>query len=152
MDTQILTAADQVTCLESIKRHLSPGGALIVHLDHLSVRWLGALMGDEGGVYKTAESLTHPETGRKIQTSRAWSYEPATQTAISQTVWEEISEGGEVTDLWESGPLRFHCVFRFEMEHLLERTGFTVEAVYGDFFRGELIGESSEMIWVARYR
>jgi len=146
----ILTAADQVACLESVGRHLEPGGTLIVHLDHLDVRWLGELRGDRGGVFEPAESFTHPRTGRQIRTSRAWSYEPATQTAVSRTVWEEIDVGGHVSDRWESGPLRFHCVFRFEMEHLLARVGFAVRAVYGDFLRRELRDESSEMIWVAR--
>jgi hypothetical protein len=56
------------------------------------------------------------------------------------------------TDRWESGPVRLHCAFRFEMQHLLERTGFGSEAVYGDFFRHELQHESSEMVWVAKYQ
>lgn len=146
----ILTAKDQVATLESIKRHLVPGGTLVVHLDHLSVSWLGELAGDQGDVFKTAGMFTHPKTGRQIRTSQAWSYEPVSQTAISQTVWEAINANGEVADRWESGPLRFHCVFRFEMEHLLKRAGFEVDDVYGDFFRQELQDESSEMIWVAR--
>jgi hypothetical protein len=36
------------------------------------------------------------------------------------------------------------------VEHLLARAGFVVEALYGDFFRGALADESSEMVWVAR--
>ncbi len=146
----ILTAQDQVATLRAIKQRLVPGGILVVHLDHLSVSWLGELTGDQGGVLETAGSFCHPETGQQIRTSQAWWYEPATQTAVSQTVWEAIDANGEVLDRWESGPLRFHCVFRFEMEHLLERTGFVIESVYGDFFRNELQNESSEMIWVAR--
>jgi len=145
----ILTAEDQVATLKSIKRHLAPGGILVVHVDHLSVSWLGELVGEQGGVFKTARSFAHPKTGRKIRTFQAWSYEPATQTAISQKVWEAINANGDVVDRWESGSLRFHCVFRFEMEHLLERTGFVIESVYGDFFRQELQNDSSEMVWVA---
>jgi ubiquinone/menaquinone biosynthesis C-methylase UbiE len=145
----MLTAEDQVASLKSIKRHLVPGGILVVHLDHLSVSWLGELTGDQGGVFKTAGLFSHPKTGQQIRTSQAWSYEPATQTAISQKVWEAINATDEVVDRWESGPLRFHCVFRFEMEHLLERTGFVIESVYGDFFRQELQNDSSEMVWVA---
>jgi ubiquinone/menaquinone biosynthesis C-methylase UbiE len=145
----LLTAEDQVASLESIRRHLVPGGRLVVHLDHLSVGWLGELAGDQGGVFKAAGSFSHPKTGQQIRTSQAWSYEPATQTAISQKVWEAIGATGEVIDRWESGPLRFHCVFRFEMEHLLERTGFVIESVYGDFSRQELQDDSSEMVWIA---
>jgi hypothetical protein len=36
------------------------------------------------------------------------------------------------------------------MEHLLARTGFEVQAVYGDFFGGELQDNSAEMVWVAK--
>jgi hypothetical protein len=36
------------------------------------------------------------------------------------------------------------------MEHAAKRAGFTVEAVYGDFSRGDLTDASSEMIWVLR--
>ena len=94
----------------------------------------------------------HPKTRRLIRTSRAWSYEPSTQTASVVTVWEEIGADGKVGDRWERGPIRLHCVFRFEMEHLLARVGFEVEALYGDFFRQELRDESTEMLWVVRNR
>ena len=43
-----------------------------------------------------------------------------------------------------------HCVFRLEMERLLSRTGFAVEAVYGDFERHQLTDDSAEMIFMAR--
>jgi len=146
----ILTPEDQVACLACIKRHLNPGGTLVVHLDHQNVSWLGDLIRDKGGVYETAEQVSHPQTGRQIRTLRAWSYEPSTQTAIVQTVWEAIDADGEVADRWDSGPIRLHCVFRFEMAHLLALTGFEVEAVYGDFFHGALTDESQDMVWVAK--
>ncbi len=148
----ILTADDQVATLTSIKRHLVPGGILVVHLDHQDIQWLGALIGTHGGVFESTGVFSHPKTGQQIRASQAWSYERATQTAISQHVWEAIDATGAVTDRWESGPVRLHCVFRFEMQHLLERTGFGIEAVYGDFFRHELQHESSEMVWVAKYQ
>jgi hypothetical protein len=46
--------------------------------------------------------------------------------------------------------MALHCVFRFEMEHLLARTGFEIQAMYGDFLKNKLSDNSSEMIWVAR--
>lgn len=67
-----------------------------------------------------------------------------------QTVWEEIGTNGQVVNREETGPVRLHCVFRFEMEHLLARSGFAVEALYGDFFRHALLDDSSSMVWVAR--
>jgi len=143
------TPQDQVACLECIHGHLGPGGALVVHLDHPDVPWLAGSIGENGGRFEAAEEFQHPVTGRPVRAYRAWSYEPATQTATCQTAWEEVEAGGQVVERWQTQPRRLHCVFRFEMEHLLARTGFSVEAVYGDFFRHALADDSTEMIWVA---
>ena len=146
----LLTPEDQLATLRSIRRHLLPGGILVVHLDHQSVDWLGWLAGPKRGIFEPAEEFLHPTTGRLVRALRAWSYEPATQTAIAQTVWQEIGTDGSVAGRWERGPIRLHCVFRFEMHHLLALAGFELDAVYGDFVRGELTDDSEEMVWVAR--
>jgi ubiquinone/menaquinone biosynthesis C-methylase UbiE len=146
----MVEASDQVACLERISRHLDADGTLVVHLDHQNLSWLGDLVREKGGVFEKAEEFIHPESGRQVRTSRAWSYEPSTQTAIAQTIWEEIDEQGSVTERLESGPIRLHCVFRFEMEHLLALTGFRVEALYGNFLREELADDSDGMIWIAK--
>jgi SAM-dependent methyltransferase len=144
------TPQDQVACLGCIKRHLNPGGTLIVHLDPPDIPWLGDLRREKGGVFEAEEQFQHPDTGHQIQALRAWSYEPSTQTAIVQSVWEELDADGRVVNRVERGPIRLHCVFPFEMEHLLARTGFEVETVYGDFFRQGFRDDSPDMIWVAR--
>jgi ubiquinone/menaquinone biosynthesis C-methylase UbiE len=147
------TTQDQAACLRCIKRHLNPGGLMVMHLDHMNaenVRWLGELCGEKGGVFEGAEQFKHPETGHQTRASRAWSYEPSTQTAIVQTVWEEMDTDGQVLNRVEREPIRLHCVFRFEMEHLLARVGLRREAVYGDFFHHELRDDSPSMIWVVK--
>ena len=144
------TPDDQVACLECIKRHLRPDGVLVIHLDHQDVAWLGGLRGEKGGRLEPADQFQNPKTGRQVRGFRAWSYEPAGQTATSRALWEELGADGQVVERWESAPVRLHCVFRYEMEHLLARVGFAVDAVYGDFYRGPLMDASSDMIWVAR--
>lgn len=146
----VVTASDQVACLKAIRLHLVPGGVLCLHLDHQDIDWLGDLWRDGGGVFEEAESFVHPQTGRQVRARRAWSYERATQTAVVQTVWEEMGAGGRIGDRWDTGPVRLHCVFPFEMQHLLALTGFSVQAVYGSFFGEAFTDESTEMIWVAR--
>jgi SAM-dependent methyltransferase len=144
---------DQVACIECIWHHLRPGGLLMVHLDHMNtehMKWLGEISGEERGVFENDEQFKHPKTGSLIQPSTAWSYEPASQTATKQTVWEEIGVDGKPIRRWETGAIPLHCVFRFEMEHLLKRVGFEVENVYGDFYRQELQDDSPHMIWLAR--
>ena len=144
------TTDDQFACLQSIGRHLVPGGLLVVYLDQPEVDWLGDLTRDLGGVFQVAEPFVHPQTGRQVRALHLWSYEPATQTAISRMVWEILGDEGEVVDRLDRGPVRLHVVFRFEMERLLARAGFSVEVVYGDFHRQELRDDSSEMVWLAR--
>ena len=146
----MLTPEDQVQALETFKHHLEPGGILVIHLDHQSVDWLGDLLGDLGGKFEQGKDVLHPRTGYTSRKSNAWTCEPSTQTAIVITRWEAIGKDNSVIQRWERKSMALHCVFRFEMEHLLARTGFEIQAVYGDFFKNELNDESSEMIWVAR--
>jgi hypothetical protein len=49
----------------------------------------------------------------------------------------------------ETGAIRLHCLFRFEVEHLMGRVGLDVRATYGDFFGEPLSDDSPQMIWVA---
>jgi ubiquinone/menaquinone biosynthesis C-methylase UbiE len=153
----MLTEEDQFACLACIRRHLAPGGRLVLHLDAPDVAWLGGLCTGQGaaaggGAFGPASEVVDPATGHRVRTSRAWSYEPSTQTASVVSDWEEIGPDGQLLDRWQRGPVRLHSVFRFEVAHLLARTGFEVEALYGDFRGGEFGDASSDMIWVARLR
>lgn len=146
----MLTPDDQLACLINLKRHLTPGGTLVVHLDHQSVDWLGSLLTGQGGVFKAGTTRLHPITGRRYRPSHAWTYEPATQTATVTSVWEELNEEGAVIDRVQRAPMPLHCVFRFEMQHLLARAGFEIHALYGDFFHHALTDQSTDMIWLAK--
>ena len=143
------TPGEQVSCLECVKRHLLPGGQLVVHVNHLDFRWLGDLLRQQEHSFELEGKFIHPTTSREIQSFSAWSYEPSNQTAIVHMRWEELDPDGHVTDSWQTAPARIHCAFRFEMEHVFARVGFAVEASYGDFSRHPLADNSTEMIWVA---
>ncbi len=146
----MLTPDDQISCLKSIYRHLLPGGMLVAHLDHQDLAWLGEIGSQKHGVFEPGHDLKHPQTGNTIHVSYAWSYERSTQAATLFQVWQEVDTNGAALHRWEWEPKHFHCVFRYEMEHLLARAGFEVMAVYGDFSQHDLANESSEMIWMAR--
>jgi ubiquinone/menaquinone biosynthesis C-methylase UbiE len=144
------TPDDQFACLSCIRRHLSPGGTLIVHLDHQDIDWLGDIYAHPFQTVEHDRKLTHPATGQICRMAYSWAYERATQTAILQTSWEILDAGDTVIDRHDNAPLRLHSIFRNEMAHAAGRAGFTVEAVYGDFARGDLTEDSAEMIWVLR--
>jgi len=148
----MLTPEDQVSCLESIHRHLTPGGMLVAHLDHQDLGWLGEIGAKKYGVFEAGKGFKHPQTGNDIHTTYSWSYDRCTQVAIQKRVWEEVGQEGEVLHRWVWEPEKFHCVFRYEMEHLLVRSGFDVVGVYGDFFKQELGNDSPDLIFVAKAR
>lgn len=146
----MLTPEDQVKALETFKRHLEPGGMLVIHLDHQSVDWLGDLLRDLGGKFDASKEVRHPQTDHLIRKANAWTFERSTQNATVTSRWEELDAEGSVLQMWERKPMTLHCVFRFEMEHLLARVGFADRVVYGDFFKNPLSETSSGMVWVAR--
>ena len=130
----MLTAADQLACLHCIRRQLTPDGKLVVHIDNPDPAWLERLTQNQGIGFNLVGEY-HPGSIRgSVRKWNSWSYEPATQTATAVTAWEIIGEDGTLVERQENAQKHLHCIFRFEMEQLLARAGFEVEALYGDFF------------------
>jgi hypothetical protein len=48
--------------------------------------------------------------------------------------------------------LKLRWMYRYEAGHLLARSGFAVETLYGGFNRQPFDEDSQEMIWVAHKR
>lgn len=143
----MLTIPAQLACLASIRRHLSDKGKMIVHIDHQDPDWLGGLPTEPDGESGNPSIIKLPD-GRAFRTTKRWSYDRTTQTAALVTKIEQLNPAGKIMDRATRGPVQMHCYFRCEMEHLLERAGFDVQALYGDFGRGALTNHSTEMIWV----
>ena len=144
------TPEEQVTCLSQIKRHLISGGWLILHLDHQDVRWLAELLEDKAPEYSRGQATGTPPHSQTVSLLPFWQYQPATETATATSKWEEVGKENEILGTWEREPNRLHCAFRSEIEHLLIQCGFTIEALYGDFYHHPLEDKSENMIWVAR--
>ena len=62
-----------------------------------------------------------------------------------QFEWDE--DNGKRTEIWKS-PLRFF--FRYELEHLIERTEFKSYQIFGDYKGNELGSDSKEFVVVCR--
>jgi SAM-dependent methyltransferase len=143
----LLTADRQLECLRTLKRHLAPGGRLIIHLDHQDPAWLGDVAGERAGTFQPGPPVTLAD-GRRVRAFQAWTYDRSTQTATSDRYYEELDAAGQAIRRIDRGPVQLHCVFRTEMEHLLARAGLEIAALYGDFERRPLLVSSSDMIWV----
>src|SRR5439155_9855652 len=86
--------------------------------------------------------------GRRCELWVVPEYETTTQR-ITVRALVEAYEGERIVETTEAS-LELRMVYRYEMEHLLARAGFEIEALYGDFDERPLTEDCREMIWVAR--
>ena len=142
----MLTIDDQLSCLGCIHRHLAPDGRLAINIFNPDIVAIGQwLTTKKGSLQRRGEA---PSGGSAV----GWetrTYRPASQEVESTFLDEELSDEGAVTSrVYRDLKLRY--IFRFEMEHLLARAGFEIEALYGDHYGGPFEDTSPEMVWVAR--
>jgi hypothetical protein len=104
----------------------------------------------DGTGFEKGSLLIDPITGHKYRMVHSWTFERSTQTATVHIIWEEIDQDGNPIQTWEMNPMMLHCAFRSEIVQLFLRAGFTIESVYGDFFKNPLTDQSEQMIWVTR--
>ncbi len=146
----LLTVDDQLSCLRCIHRHLVPGGRLAIDIFNPDIVTIGQWLSTKrGGLQRRRDDYRHPRTGRISKRWETRAYRTAGQEVESTFLDEELDdEGAVVSRIYRD--LRLRYIFRFEMQHLLERTGFEIEALSGDFFGGPFEDTSPEMVWVAR--
>jgi hypothetical protein len=87
--------------------------------------------------------------GRRVALSeRVAAFHRALQRNDVEMIFEVKHPGGKQERLVMAWTLRYF--FRYEVEHLLARSGFRLEAVYGKFDSSLLTDDSPEMIFVAK--
>lgn len=138
----LLTKEDQVSCLGEVHKHLSDGGLLILDLfaprhDLLAqvhrTFELGKFYDEESDVYVTR----HAEDR----------YDLAKQTLHEDRFYEWTDKSGEFHRQTWSFDLSY--LFRYEAELLLEKCGFHVKHVYGDFDKSPYDYYSGEQVFIA---
>lgn len=143
-----LTVEDQRACLRCIARHLKPDGRLILDVFDPLLEAIVDHMRPTGLVQRMRE-IVSPATGRRVAIFTSRSYDLVKQQLLERRVYEEMDETGQVTTR-RHGTVTLRFAYRYEMQHLLELCGYMVEALYGDFSRGEF-QHGGEQIWVMRY-
>ena len=140
----LLSAADQIAALRAIKRHLLPGGRLVLDI---FVPDLNMLV-QEGDVPFHFRDVTDPESGKRLIIWNQAAYDAFSQVMTIRTAIEELDDDGVVRrKLYRDFALRY--IFRWEMRHLLRACGYDILHLYGDFRKSEFTPESPEMIWIA---
>jgi hypothetical protein len=126
-----------------VKRHVAPGGRFVFDVFNPNF----ALMTTD----RSAESEDTPERplpdGRFFRrTARVLRVRWVDQVSEIELIYY-VRTGAQVTRLVQAFEMRWYTAT--ELEHLLARTGFRVEAMYGDFARGTLHDDSPEIVVVA---
>ncbi|MGI9145896.1 MAG: class I SAM-dependent methyltransferase, partial [Chloroflexota bacterium] len=136
---------DQLRCLRSIAAHLRPGGVLAIDFLHPRPEWLAAAPGS------MQDDLLQRVPERGFTLSRVESVvstDLARQVRIIRSAYEVIDDGGAVVaKRFVEWPYRW--TYRFEAEHLLERAGFAIQAVYGGYRREPFASSSQAMVVLA---
>ncbi len=141
----LLTVADQLACLSRVREHLAPRGRLVLDVFNPSIAFLAREpSGDE------AEPPFRMPDGRTVaRICRVVSRDLFRQVQNVELVYDVEHPGGLKERVVHAFPMRYF--FRFEVEHLLRRSGFALDAVHADF-AGNPYGSTypGEMIFVAR--
>ncbi|NSW95076.1 MAG: class I SAM-dependent methyltransferase [Bacteroidales bacterium] len=137
----LLTKEDQTKALKNVRRHLNSGGKFIFDVFVPDLNYLIK------GIDNVTDFEGEYKPGRKIKR-----IVNTTPDLINQTIditfryeWED--DDSLICKEWKS-MLRFF--FRYELEHLVERAGFSEFSILGDF-EGHLLGkDSKEFIMVCK--
>lgn len=143
----LVEVEDQVACLRSIRGHLAGGGRLVLDLFNPDLRRLT----DEKYVnqWEVEPEFELPDGRKVVRSGRHLSRDLLNQTMEVELSHHVTHSDGREEVLTQRFRLRYF--FRFEVEHLLARTGFEVEHLYADYDKSPFGSkEPGEMIFVAR--
>jgi SAM-dependent methyltransferase len=137
----LLEVEDQLRCLACVRRHLAPGGTFA--FDVFAPRFDLLAKSSQPEVEEARFELDGDTVVRRVGVST----DPALQR-LHVALRHERSRAGELVAN-ESVTLTLRYFFRYELEHVLARAGFSAE-LYGGFDRRPFDHLSSETVVVAR--
>ena len=141
----MLTVADQQAALAVVGAHLSLGGLLALDIFAPDIQMLGA---DDATPFHIRD-VPQQDTGHTWVVWGQNRWDPLAQVNHARVIIEELDrERAMLRRLYRDFDLRY--TFRYEMQHLLERYGFTVESLYGDFDGAPVAADSDDLVWLAR--
>lgn len=137
------TVADQLAALRSIHQHLHPDGLLALDLFNPDPRELAA---DQGAlIYEHTFQMANGNAVQKYVLRRS---DFARQRQQVEFIYDELDVEGRLTR--HALPFVMRWLYRYEAEHLLDRAGFVLEQVYGDYDLEPYTSESPQLIMMAR--
>ena len=142
----LLTVEEQRLALNNVYSQLKPGGALVLDL---FLPDFEQLADPHDAVVPFHVRDVPQDDGGQIVIYGQNVWEPVSQVNSTRLIIEELDPAGlMLARHYRDFDLRY--TFRYEMEHLLELSGFELDATYGDFDGGEVTDATEDLVFVAR--
>mgnify|MGYP001068209282 FL=1 len=136
----------QIVALRRWREALAPKGLLLIEVFNPDMGQLAAM----DGRLEWEQTWTNGNTGEQVMKFLTRVVDPAAQVMTVNHVYEVITTDGTVHRTVGSFNLRY--IWRFEAELLLDKAGFGVESVFGDWDMSPYSSDSERMIIVAQPR
>jgi SAM-dependent methyltransferase len=140
----LLTLEDQIAALSCICKHLQPGAALALDMPNPGAAY-AAPAGEQGLTLE--RTFMDGESGSAVQQFSSVAVDRAAQLAHITWLYDAVAPDGTVQRAIV--PLTLRYTFPGEMRLLLEKCGFTLAHLYGDYQRAPFADGSPRMIVVA---
>jgi SAM-dependent methyltransferase len=141
----LISIEDQISCLSTLNRHLVMRARLIFDVVNVDVGRI-----NNPGFSEEIEDVPEyklPDGRRLRRTGRMARFHRAEQYNEVEIIYYLTDANGTTERIVQAFPFRYF--FRYEIEHLLERCGFRIVELLGDFRGSPLSHDSPEMIFVA---
>jgi len=143
-----LTEADQIACLQQVRRHLRPGGTLAFNVFHPSLEFMARNAGTLSNVWRLFSTYALA-TGGCITRSDAISYDTVNRLVHAQHRYDEWDPGGTLVRS-TLHRLTLTYLYPADIRRLLADTGFSDVRIYGGFDEREFSKDGDELVVEAR--
>jgi SAM-dependent methyltransferase len=141
----LVSVEEQTACLRRVNQHLARDGKLILDLFHPDPgKLVGPVTQEET---EDVSGVSLPDGRILRRTFRITGFHRAEQYNEVELIYYVTHPDGRTKRFVQAFPMRYF--YRYEIEHLLARTGFRVVELFGDYDQSPLTNDSPEMIFVA---
>ena len=137
----LLQHEDQVECLESLRRHLTRNGTLIINL---FVPDRNMLEQEQNKIY-FIKNVPLTDDDRSITLWHSSHFDIPNQI-ITTRLFIDFNESGRIVES-QVRDFSLRYIHRYEAEYLFKSSGFELKNLFGDFERNNFGPNSEEMIW-----
>jgi len=124
--------AAQTACLEAIGAHLAPGGAAVLHIFDPRLEYLTGELPQRYQMREGRSALT----GRRVVKTLIANDVDMFREVIRQVFRHQEFGDDDTVMRQEDLELCLRWTYRYEFNHLIERSGFAIAEEYGDFLGG----------------